>query len=292
VNKGTWYAIGAYVTWGLLPIYWKWLHSVPAPQLLAHRILWSFVTLAVVIVASRQAGGLRTALASRRILLVYLAASILIGINWFTYVWAVNAGFMIETSLGYFINPLLSLLLGVLLFKERLRRWQWGSIALAAAGVIYLTISYGSLPWIALTLAASFGLYGLIKKLAPLGSLHGLALETGILLLPASIYLLSVESTGAGAFLEGTPMLKLLLVGAGVATTLPLLMFASAARRIPLGLVGILQYITPTLQFLLGALVYDEPLATGRLVGFVVVWVALALFVIEGVVVRRMGVAG
>lgn len=287
MRKGAWYAVGAYMTWGLLPVYWKWIHGVPASQLLAHRILWSFVTLAVVIVVSRQAKSLGAALRNRRILGVYLAAAILIGVNWYTYVWAVNAGFMIETSLGYFINPLFSVLLGVLFLREKLRPWQWGSIAVAASGVVYLALSYGSLPWIALTLAASFGLYGLIKKMAPLGSLHGLSLETAILLLPAIVYLVSLEASGTGAFLQSALPLKLLLVGAGVATTLPLLMFASAARRIPLGLVGILQYITPTLQFLLGVLVYDEPLSMSRFVGFVVVWAALVMFVVEGMIARR-----
>jgi chloramphenicol-sensitive protein RarD len=287
MNKGVLYAIGAYLTWGLLPVYWKLLHDVPATQLLGHRILWSFVMLVVILIVSRQVGPLRAALRQRRILLVYLGASLLIGINWFTYVWAVNAGFMVETSLGYYINPLLSVLLGVVFLRERLRPWQWGSIGLAAAGVIYLTLSYGALPWIALTLAVSFGLYALIKKMAPLGSLHGLMLETGMLLLPALVYLLSIESAGEGAFLRGPLTLKFLLAGAGVATTLPLLMFATAARRIPLGIIGILQYITPTMQFLLGVLVYEEPLPADRLVGFVLVWIALGMFLVEGMVVRR-----
>jgi chloramphenicol-sensitive protein RarD len=287
MNKGVLYAIGAYLTWGLLPVYWKLLHDVPATQLLGHRILWSFVMLVVILIVSRQVGPLRAALRQRRILLVYLGASLLIGVNWFTYVWAVNAGFMVETSLGYYINPLLSVLLGVVFLRERLRPWQWGSIGLAAAGVIYLTLSYGALPWIALTLAVSFGLYALIKKMAPLGSLHGLMLETGMLLLPALVYLLSIESAGEGAFLRGPLTLKFLLAGAGVATTLPLLMFATAARRIPLGIIGILQYITPTMQFLLGVLVYEEPLPADRLVGFVLVWIALVMFLVEGMVVRR-----
>jgi chloramphenicol-sensitive protein RarD len=287
MNRGVWYAIGGYLAWGFFPVYWKLLHVVPAPQLLAHRILWSFLSLLVIIVLLRQANIFRSALSDRRVLRVYALAAILIGINWLTYVWAVNAGFVVETSLGYFINPLLSVLLGVLFLRERLRLLQWIPIGLAVIGVAWLTITYGSLPWIALTLALSFGFYGLIKKTAPLGSLHGLTLETTLLLLPATLYLIYCESNGTGTFLHSGTAIDLLLVGAGAITTLPLLMFASAARRIPLSIVGILQYITPTIQFLLGVLVYHEALTFQRLVGFGFVWIALLVFAVESVVARR-----
>ncbi|PIX47884.1 MAG: EamA family transporter RarD, partial [Anaerolineae bacterium CG_4_8_14_3_um_filter_59_70] len=190
MNKGIWYAVGAYAVWGLFPIYWKWLHQVPALQLLSHRIGWSFFLLLAVILATRQWQAFRAAALNRRVLRIYLIAAVLIGVNWLTYVWAVNAGFIVETSLGYFINPLLSVLMGVLFLRERLRAWQWVPIGMATAGVLYLTFAYGALPWIALTLAFSFGLYGLIKKVAPLSSLYGLTLETGILFLPALAYLL------------------------------------------------------------------------------------------------------
>jgi len=287
MNKGIWYGIGAYVTWGLFPIYWKWLHHVPAVQLISHRVLWSFVLLFVFIVASRQWNVFRTAAFKPRVLRIYLVAAALIGVNWLVYIWAVNAGFIVEVSLGYYINPLLSVLMGVLLLRERLRPLQWVPLGLAAAGVLYLTLAYGSLPWIALTLAFSFGAYGLVKKTAPLGSLYGLTLETGLLFLPALLYLLYSETTGQGAFLHTGATSDALLMGAGLMTTVPLLMFASAARRIPLSLMGILQYVSPTLQFLLGVLVYGEPFTQTQFIGFSIVWVALILFGAEGFLIRR-----
>ena len=286
--SGIWYAIGAYAAWGFLPVYWKLLQHVPAPELLAHRIVWSFVALALVIAGTRQWRSFREATMRRRVLGIYTVAALLIGVNWLTYVYGVNAGFIVETSLGYFINPLLSVLLGVVVLRERLRPLQWLPIALATAGVVYLTIAYGAPPWIALILAVSFALYGLIKKTAPLGSLFGLTLETGLLLIPALGYLAVVESTGDGAVLTGDAATVTLLVGAGVVTSLPLLMFASAATRIPLSLVGILQYIAPTLQFLIGVVVYDEPLTSERLVGFGLVWIALVIFAVEGYSARRV----
>jgi chloramphenicol-sensitive protein RarD len=287
MNKGIWYGIGAYVTWGLFPIYWKWLHHVPALQLIGHRILWSFLILFVAILISRQWSAFRAAVFAPRVLRIYLAAAVLIGINWLVYVWAVNAGFIVETSLGYYINPLLNVLMGVLFLRERMRSMQWASLGLAAVGVLYLTLAYGSLPWIALTLAFSFGLYGLVKKTAPLGSLYGLTLETGLLFLPALLYLLYADATGQGAFLRTGAISDALLMGAGLVTTMPLLMFASAARRIPLSLVGVLQYIAPTLQFLLGVLVYKEPFTHTQLIGFGIVWIALILFGLEGYFATR-----
>lgn len=287
MTKGIWYGVGAYAFWGLLPVYWKWLQQVPAPQLLSHRILWSCLILFGLILVSGQGPAFARVIRSGRVLRVYAIAAVLIGANWLTYVWAVNAGFIVETSLGYFINPLISVLLGVLFLRERLRPWQWLPVGVAAAGVLYLTLAYRSLPWIALILAISFGLYGLVKKLAPLGSVQGLALETGLLLLPALLYLLAAERAGEGALLGAEPLTAALLVGTGLVTTVPLLLFGSAAQRIPLAIVGILQYIAPTLQFLLGVLVYREPFALTQLVGFGLVWASLALFAIEGALARR-----
>lgn len=287
MKRGIWLAVGAYVIWGIFPIYWKWLHDVPALQLIAHRIVWSFVLLIGVILASRRWASFRLAASSWRVLLIYLAAGTLLSVNWLVYVWAVNAGFIVETSLGYFINPLLSVLFGVIFLRERVRAWQWLPIGLAAAGVAYLTLSYGRLPWIALTLATSFGIYGLIKKVAPLGSLYGLTLETGLVFVPALVYLGFVQSAGQGAFLNGGPLRDVLLAGTGLVTAIPLLMFASAARRIPLSLVGILQYIAPTLQFLIGVLVYHEPFDQVHLVGFSIVWLALLIFWMEGFLAGR-----
>jgi chloramphenicol-sensitive protein RarD len=286
VKKGILFGIGAYVLWGILPIYWKLLHIVPALQLLGHRIGWSFLMLMAVISVTRQWADFRSSI-TKRTFLIYSAAAILIGINWLTYVWAVNAGFIIETSLGYFINPLLSVLMGVIILREKLRPAQWIPIGLAAAGVIYLTVAYRQLPLIALTLAFSFGFYGLVKKIAPLSSLYGLTLETGLLFLPALIYLIVMEFNGTGAFLHTSQTTDLLLFGAGVVTTIPLLMFASAARQIPLTTVGVLQYIAPTLQFLIGVFIYKEPFDRTHLIGFGIVWIALIIFWVENYLAHR-----
>jgi chloramphenicol-sensitive protein RarD len=286
MNKGSWYALGAYIFWGLFPLYWKALAGVAPLQLLGHRIFWSFLLLFGIVLVARQGKVFRAAL-NRRVVLIYTVAAILIAINWLTYVWAVGAGFIVETSLGYFINPLLSVLLGVIFLRERLRPLQWLPIGLAAAGVFYLTFAYGALPWVALTLAISFGFYGLVKKTAPLGSLHGLTLETGILFLPALGFLIYSEFSGTGAFLHSSPLIDLMMFGAGLVTVIPLLLFASAAQRIPLTMIGVLQYINPTMQFLLGVVVFREPFDHHRLIGFGIVWVALILFGLEGFLVRQ-----
>jgi len=286
MNSGIWYALGAYVLWGLFPIYWKWLHHVPALEIIGHRIGWSFILLMIVISVSKQWTRFRSTL-TWRVLGLYLIAGILLSLNWLIYVWGVNTEHVVETSLGYFINPLLSVLLGMIFLKERLRPMQWLPIGLATAGVIYLTWTYGSLPWIALGLAFSFGFYGLVKKTSPLGSLYGLTLETGWVFLPALGYLIYLQSIGQGSFGHTGIITDALMVGAGIVTTIPLLMFASAARRIPLTMIGIMQYIAPTLQFLIGVLLYKEPFTTTSLIGFSLVWAALIIFWVEGVYARR-----
>lgn len=287
MKKGVWLGIGAYAAWGLFPIYWKWLHAVPALQLLAHRIVWSFLLLTGVLLVLRQWRAFRAEALHRRTLGIYLIAGLLLSINWGTYVWAVNAGYIVETSLGYFINPLLNVLLGVFILHERLRRMQWIAVGLATVGVVYLTLVYGSPPWIALTLAFSFGLYGLVKKMAPLGALHGLTLETAILFIPMLLYLIWAEVNGQGAFLHTDAVSTLLLIGAGIVTVIPLLMFASAVRSIPLSLIGILQYIAPTLQFLIGVLIFGEAFTPTQFVGFGLVWLALMIFTVENFWMRR-----
>jgi chloramphenicol-sensitive protein RarD len=286
MKKGILYAIGAYLLWGLFPLYWKQLETIPALQLIGHRIAWSFILLILVIFVTRQWKDFRATF-NAKTFRIYFVAAILISLNWFTYVWAVNNGFVVETSLGYYINPLFSVLLGVIIFHENLRPIQWLPIALAAAGVIYLTVTYGSLPWVALTLAFTFGLYGLVKKTAPLSSLYGLTLETGILFLVAVAYLVYCEFTGQGAFLHSDMKSNLMMVGAGLVTTVPLLLFASAAQRVPLTTIGVLQYINPTMQFLLGVLLYKEPFTHNRLIGFGMVWAGLILFWLEGLYSRR-----
>ncbi len=290
MNKGIWNGIAAYTLWGLFPLYWKLLHQVPALQVIGHRIGWSFILLVVVILLTKQWKDFRSVALVPRTLGIYSVAAILLTVNWLVYVWGVNAGFIVETSLGYFINPLFSVLLGVIFLHERLRPVQWVPVALAAAGVTYLTVVYGRLPGIALTLAFSFGFYGFVKKLTPLGSLYGLTLETGIAFPFALIYLAFVQWDGTGAFLHEGTLVTILLIGAGAVTTIPLLMFASAARQIPLTVVGLLQYITPTMQFLLGVFVYKEPFSHTQLIGFGIVWVALIIFWIENFLARRVPV--
>ena len=290
MNKGTWNGIAAYLLWGVFPIYWKLLHNVPAMQVIGHRISWSFVLLMLFIVFTKQWKEFRAAALTPRTLVLYSIAGVLLTINWLVYVWGVNAGFIVETSLGYFINPLISVLLGVIFLYERLRPAQWIPVALATAGVIYLTVSYGHLPWIALSLAFSFGFYGFVKKLAPLGSLYGLTLETGIVFPCALLYLVFVSLNGTGAFFQEGASTDLLLIGTGVVTTIPLLMFASAAKQIPLTVVGLLQYIAPTLQFLIGVFLYKEPFDHAHLIGFGIVWVALIIFWVENFIANRMPV--
>ena len=287
MNKGILYGVGAYALWGFFPIYWKFLHGVPALQVIGHRIGWSFLLLLAYVVARGQWQAFRTSAMKWRTIGIYSIAAVLLSFNWLIYVWGVNAGFIVETSLGYFINPLLSVLLGVIFLRERLRPLQWIPVGLAAIGVGYLTFVYGRLPWIALSLAFTFGFYGFVKKLSPLGSLYGLTLETGIVFPVAMIYLVVIGFNGSGAFLHDGPRVDFLLVGAGLVTTIPLLMFASAAKQIPLTIVGLLQYIAPTIQFLIGVFIYKEPFDHAHFIGFSIVWVALLIFAIESYMANR-----
>lgn len=278
MNKGMLYAIAAYAMWGLFPLYWKALHHVPALEILSHRMTWSLLFVLLLLVLRRRWAWLKTAVHTPRTMLLFTASAVLLSVNWFVYIWGVNAGFIVETSLGYFINPLVSVLMGVFFLGETLRKGQWGAIILAAMGVIYLTVHYGTLPWIALTLATSFALYGLIRKTAPLGSLEGLSLETALMFFPALGYLIYLQSQGTAAFGHVDGQTTALLGLAGVATAVPLLFFAAGARRIKLATIGILQYIAPTLQFLIGVLVYHEAFTADRLVGFSLIWLALLIY--------------
>lgn len=283
MKRGVLAAVVAYTLWGILPVYWKAVQAVPASEILAHRTVWSLVFVLLLLAVRRQWDWLRQARQRPRMLLVFALTACLLGANWFTYIWAVNSGHIVDSSLGYFINPLFSVLLGVLFLKERLRLWQGVAIGLALVGVLFLTVAYGAFPWIALTLAGTFGCYGLLRKTAPLGSLEGLTLETALLSVPTLAYLLALESAGSGSFGHAGAATSLLLAGAGVVTAFPLLMFAYAARKVTLATVGILQYIAPTLQFLLGVLVYGEPFNQTRLLGFAAIWVALAIYSTEGI---------
>ena len=290
MNKGIWNGLAAYVLWGFFPIYWKLLHEVPALEVIGHRISWSFLLLIAVILLTSQWKNFRTAALTPKVIGIYTLAGVVLTINWLIYVWGVNSGFIVETSLGYFINPLISVLLGVFFLHEQLRPMQWIAVALAAAGVLYLTITYGRPPWIALSLAVSFGIYGLVKKIAPLGSLYGLTLETALVFPIALIYLVFVGSIGTGSFLHHGLLIDILLIGTGAVTSIPLLMFASAARQIPLTMIGVLQYIAPTLQFLIGVFLYHEPFDQSRLIGFSLVWLALMIFWVENYLSTRVPV--
>ncbi len=290
MNRGMVYAAGAYICWGLLPLFWKALETVPALEILAHRMVWSLLVVLVLLGYHRRWHWLREVVRDAQVLLRFLTTALLLTANWFVYIWAVNAGYVVEASLGYFINPLVNVLLGVAFLRERLRFWQAVAVIIALCGVVYLSLNYGALPWIALTLAGSFGLYGLMRKTAQLPSLEGLTLETLLLFLPALAYLLGLGAAGQGTFGRADAITSLLLVASGLATAVPLLLFAAGARLIPLSVLGILQYIAPTIQFLIGVTVYHEPLTWERLVGFCLIWLALAVYSIEGILQHNTAV--
>lgn len=287
MKKGILLAVSAYLFWGLLPIYWKSIQSVPSLEIIGHRIVWAFLFLLIIQIFRNRWSRIRIKLKEKKTRLIFAATTCLIGFNWFLYVWAVNSGYIVETSLGYFINPLVSVFLGVLILRESLRSFQWLAIAIAAAGVLYMTFLYGIFPWIALTLGFSFGLYGLLRKIGALDAIDGLTFETGMLFLPALVYLILLESEGFGAFAHNSLRITVLLSMAGVVTALPLILFAAAVRRIPLSMMGILQYILPTMLFVLGIFVYKETFSVERLIGFFFIWIALILFTMENIVFQR-----
>ena len=273
--------VGAYLLWGLFPLYWPLLEPAAAVEILAHRIAWSLVFVGALLALTAGFGWLRT-LGRRRAALLTLAA-VLVTINWGTYIYGVNSEHVVETSLGYFINPLVTVALAATVLGERLTRLQRLAVAIAAAAVVVLTVDYGRPPWIALTLACSFGLYGLIKKRAGVDGVKSLGFETGVLALPAVAYLLLLGASGDGTFsTEGTGHAALLMAG-GIFTAVPLMLFGAAAIRIPLTQLGLIQYLAPTLQFAIGVLVYAEPMPASRLAGFALVWVALAVFTYDAV---------
>jgi len=271
----------AFFVWGMFPLYLKALKAVPALEILSHRVVWSLIFLSVVLALRRQWGWLGLLRQRPRIAGAFLASAALLATNWVVYIWAINADRIVDASLGYFIAPLFNVLFGVML-GERLRAGQWTAVALAASGVCWLTQIAGQLPLIALTLAFTFGLYGLLRKTASLGALEGLTLETLIMVPLAATFLLLPGSGSSHAFITAGVSTSLLLVVAGPITAVPLLLFAYGARRLPLSLVGILQYIGPTIQLLLGIWLYHEPFGGDKLIGFALIWLALALYSAEG----------
>ena len=283
MNRGLLAGFAAYLSWGFLPIYWKYLSHVPPQETLAHRILWTVVLLVILLTIQKQWAWLRPALRDFRTLLSFIAAAILLSINWGLYIWAVNNGFIAEASLGYFINPLLNVLLGYLFFGERPRPVQKIAIGLATLGVLYLTFVQGQPPILALALAFSFATYGLLKKRTGLKSAESLAFETMLVVPVAIIYLLILAQQGTGSFAGPSLQTTLLIPLSGFATALPLIAFTYAAQRITLTTLGILQYIAPTIQFFLGVFVYNEAFDQSKLVGFVFIWLALIIYASESV---------
>ena len=281
MNKGLISAASAYILWGFLPIYWKQLSSLGANEILSHRIVWSLLFLGILLTLRSDWSWLREILKDRRKTLTIVFASILLAINWGLYIWGVNTDRIVEASLGYFINPLLSVVLGMIFFGETLRKKQVAAILVAVAGVLYLTWDYGRVPWLALSLAGSFGIYGVLKKQSPLNSIRGLTFEMTFLIVPALGYLLYLNMQGRGAFPSTSLSTNLFLIGAGVMTAVPLLCFAYGAQSVELKTMGLLQYFAPSLQFLIGIFLYGEEFSLSRLVGFALIWAALILYSAE-----------
>jgi chloramphenicol-sensitive protein RarD len=286
-RNGVYFAASAYLIWGLFPIYFKLVRAAPPAEILAHRIVWSVVFLVGVLMALRQWTWLSKALRQPKVLGIFAASAVLLALNWLTYIWAVNNDRVVDSSLGYFITPLVSILLGQMLLHERLRQMQWVAVGLAVAGVVWLTVDARQLPWIGIVLALTFGSYGLLRKVASLGALEGLALETFILLPAAMGYGAFLVQTDASAFVRGDVSLQLLLLASGPITAIPLLMFAAGARRIKLATLGFLQYIAPSLQFMVGTLLYGESMSTSRLAGFAIIWIALIVYSVESLIAHR-----
>ncbi|NWF34048.1 EamA family transporter RarD [Stenotrophomonas sp. SAM-B] len=279
-----------FTLWGLVPVYWHLLKAVPSQQIIAHRIIWSTVLVVAWLLLSSGMGWWKAIAAQPRALPTLALSSVAIAFNWGLYIWAINAGHVIETSLGYFINPLVSVVLGVVVLKERLRRLQWLAVGCAALGVAWLTVDAGTPPWIALGLACSFGLYGLLRKMISVDPVAGLGVESLYLFLPAIGFALWSENGHGGAFFSGWGWRNdALLIFGGAVTALPLIGFAYGVKRIPLSLVGILQYIAPSIGLLLGVFFFREPFDTAKAVGFAAIWTGLLLFIGDGVWRSRVG---
>ena len=292
MRTGIIFASLAFLSWGLFPLYFHALKEVPAGQILAHRVLWSLAFLMVVLTVRRQWRWLPAVVKTPKVVASFVASALLLSVNWLIYIWSVNNGHVIDASLGYFINPLVNIMLGYVVLGERLRRLQWAAIAVAALGVLWLTWQAGTVPWIALFLALSFGGYGLLRKTAALGPLEGLSFETIVLFPLAAGYVIWLTVHGQNVFINtASDTTRWLLIMAGPLTAIPLLLFATGARKIPLSILGLLQYLSPTLQFLLGVWLFKEAFSADRLVGFVLIWSALALFAGEGLLRRQPAAA-
>lgn len=282
MKPGAVYAAAAFTCWGLFPLYFQQLAAVPSSEVLVHRVAWSFLLMAGVLLVRRQWAWLAPALRQPKVVVAFTASALLLSINWVAYIWSVANGHVVEASLGYFINPLVNVVLGCLVLNERLRRLQWAAIGLALAGVVWLGLLAGRPPWIALLLAATFGLYGLLRKVASLGAVEGLALET-LLLAPLAIAVLGWwMAQGQGHFPSPSLATNAWLIGLGPITAVPLLLFAAGARQVSMTTLGLLQYIGPTLQLAIGVWWFGEPFDPARLLGFALIWLAIALYTAEG----------
>jgi chloramphenicol-sensitive protein RarD len=273
----------AFATWGLIPVYWKLLKTVPATEIIAHRCVWTTLFLILLLTWQRRWPELREGARSRRTLLYCLASGLALSINWLFFIWAVNVGRVVETSLGYFMTPLVNVLFGAIFLRERLTRWQLVSVLLALVGVLNLTLGYGKFPWVAMVLCVSFGIYGLLRKKSGTRPIPGLFLETTLLTPIALLYLLNLQRGGALIFGPAHWSLVLLLVSTGVVTGLPLVWFGHAARHLRLTTIGFLQYLAPTGSFFLGVFLYHEPFTRAHLITFTFIWTALAIFTVEAV---------
>lgn len=277
-TSGLFLAISSYAIWGVLPIYWKQLHSVNSLEVLAHRIIWSFVFVLALVVLTGQFKTAMAVFKDRRRLALTALAAVMITLNWGLFIWSIQVGRILESSLGYYINPLVAVIFGVVIFKERLNRWQLAAIGSASLGVLVLVVEYGQFPWLSFSLAISFGLYGALKKLVQTPSMVGLALETAFLLPLALIWVGSRQVNGTGALGHSTLLVTVFLLLAGMITAIPLLLFAESTRKIPLSWVGMTQYISPTLMFILGVFLYHEPFRPIQAVSFAFIWLALILY--------------
>ena len=286
-RRGLAYGAAAYGLWGLFPLYWPLLEPAGPVEILAHRVVWSAVTIALVVTLLRRWPDVRSVWRNGRSRLLLVSAALVISVNWSIYIYGVNSGRVVETSLGYFINPLVTVLMGVLVLSERLRRLQWAALGLAAGAVVVLTLDYGRLPWIALVLAFSFGTYGLLKKQAGVDAVESLTIETVVLSPLALAFLVWLGLRGDSSFTSDGAGHTTLLLTTGIVTVIPLLFFGAAAIRLPLVTIGLLQYLAPVLQFLLGVLWYHESMPAARWIGFGLVWVALVIFTVEAWQHRR-----
>jgi chloramphenicol-sensitive protein RarD len=286
-RRGFLLGVAAYGIWGLFPLYWPLLEPAGAVEILAHRILWTCITIGLLVLAMRRTSAVRAIAVDRRVRTLLALAACLITVNWAVYIWGVNNGHVVETSLGYFVNPLVTVLMGVFILGERLRGWQWVALALAGLAVVVLTVDYGRPPWIALVLALSFGSYGLCKKQANAPAIESTTFET-LVIAPAALAYVGWLTWHGGSSLGGHgPGHVLALMSAGIVTAVPLVCFGGAAIRVPLVTLGLLQYLTPILQFALGVLYFHEDMPAGRWVGFVLVWIALAMLTVESLRHRR-----